>query len=436
MTDLRNYLSSNLIIHISLFISHIVSVSAQSITEMYSQLHRSPLISEEYIRLQLPGGDSLFRRFMEKLDRLTSGKPNKVNIVHIGGSHVQGGTLPATIRNNLVHIHPLFMGERGLIFPYKMAATNNPSDYKVTFTGEWHGHRSSVSTHYAEFGICGITATTYDPDASFSIQIYPLNSREYTYDRIRIYHPFGPNYMKPTWNGSENLLITWENPVAGYTEFVLENPASSNHFQLQSFLDSNQKFVIQGIHFYLDKPSLVYHAIGVNGANSSSYLRQPYFERQIRLLKADMVLFGIGINDANVPAGKFDKDLFKLNYEKLIKSFQKGNKDVFFIFLTNTDSYYQRKQPNKNALSVQEAMYELAAKYHGAVIDVLEIMGGLGSSKRWRQAGLMASDLIHFTPKGYELLGNAISAALIESFKKYYLPASTLNISINVDLDR
>lgn len=386
---------------------------------MYSQLYRSPLIAEDKIRLQMPGGDTMLKIFIQKLEMLSLGKAYKVNVVHIGGSHVQGGTLPNTIRNNLVHLHPGFFGERGLVFPYKMASTNNPSDFKCTFTGEWHGHRSSVSSHYAEFGICGITATTYDPEATFSIQLYPLNGREYFYDRIRIYHPFGPQYMKPAWSGQEDLLITWENPSAGYTEFVLENPTNSNQFSLKSFVDSAQKFVLQGVQFFLDKPSLIYHAIGVNGANTTSYLREPHFARQVRLLRADMVLFGIGINDANVPQGKFDKEQFKANYEKLMEVFRKGNRDVLFVFLTNTDSYFQKKYPNRNALLAREAVYELAAKHQAGVIDVFEIMGGLGSSRRWRNAGLMSADMIHFTPKGYELLGQAISAALINAIAEH-----------------
>ncbi|MFN4298382.1 MAG: GDSL-type esterase/lipase family protein [Thermaurantimonas sp.] len=426
-------------LHLSLwlFITSIIlpwHVLTQPITEMYSQVQKNSLLDAEKIHLHLPGGDVTFNAFIQKLEKLSLGKVGKINVVHIGGSHVQGGTLPNTIRNNLVHLHPQFFGERGLLFPYKMAGTNNPADFKTTFSGEWHGHRSSVSSHYAEFGICGITATTYDPEATFSIQLYPLNGREYYYDRVRIYHPFGPEYMKPVWTGQEDVVITWENPTIGYTEFVLENATTTNQFALRSYVDSAQKFVLQGIQFFLDKPSLVYHAIGVNGANTSSYLREPEFARQVRLLRADVVIFGIGINDANVPFGKFDKEQFKSNYEKLMDVFGKGNRDVFFVFLTNTDSYYQKKHPNKNALLAREAVFELALKHKAGVIDVFEIMGGLGSSTRWRQSGMMSADLVHFTPKGYELLGHAISAAIIDAVANHLHRSTSFNVLKNVEL--
>lgn len=388
---------------------------AQPISEMYEHLNRSTLISHEHIRLLLPGGDSLLKAFAHKVSKLADGRISDLNLVHIGGSHVQGGVLPNTVRNNLVHLHPSFFGDRGLLFPFKLAGTNNPQDFKINFTGSWIGHRTSVNSDFAEFGICGITATTYDPEATFAVQLMPLNGREYSYDRIRIYHPFGPEYMKPVWNGKENLLITWENPSAGFTEFVFEYPISSNQFILRSYLDSAQKFVIQGIQFFLEKPSLVYHAIGVNGATTSSYLRSDAFTKQIRYLRADMVIFGIGINDANVPQGKFDQELFKANYERLMDAFRRGNRTVFFIFLTNTDSYYQRKYPNRNALLAREAVLELAAKHQAGVIDVFQIMGGLGSSRQWKQAGLMTADMIHLTPRGYTLVGHAISAAIIRA---------------------
>jgi lysophospholipase L1-like esterase len=103
----------------------------------------------------------------------------------------------------------------------------------------------------------------------------------------------------------------------------------------------------------------------------------------------------------------------------LISSFLNANPDACVLFVTNNDTYYQKKYPNKNALKVQDSMYRLAAKYDGAVYDLFEIMGGLGSIKQWQHAQLAASDKIHLSKKGYELQADLMTIAFREAFGDY-----------------
>jgi lysophospholipase L1-like esterase len=64
-------------------------------------------------------------------------------------------------------------------------------------------------------------------------------------------------------------------------------------------------------------------------------------------------------------------------------------------------------------------MYRLAAKYNGAVYDLFEIMGGLGSIRKWQNADLAASDKIHLSKKGYELQADMMTFAFREAFGNY-----------------
>jgi len=70
-------------------------------------------------------------------------------------------------------------------------------------------------------------------------------------------------------------------------------------------------------------------------------------------------------------------------------------------------------------------MYDLATNYHGAVWDLFDIMGGLKSSTSWRSAGLMASDRIHFSREGYNLLGDLLFNAIMASFDQYLAKHTT-----------
>ena len=57
--------------------------------------------------------------------------------------------------------------------------------------------------------------------------------------------------------------------------------------------------------------------------------------------------------------------------------------------------------------------YRLAKETDGAVWDLFDIMGGLGSMTKWRDAKLGQSDRIHFTPAGYILLGDLFFNAFL-----------------------
>ena len=79
------------------------------------------------------GTDSSYmRRFAEKWYRVLATGEGHVNILHLGASHVQGGTFPHRMRCNFLTPLQAYVSSRGMIFPYSAALKcNNPYDYKV-----------------------------------------------------------------------------------------------------------------------------------------------------------------------------------------------------------------------------------------------------------------------------------------------------------------
>ena len=90
---------------------------------------------------------SNFQSFYSKLDSLLFFGDRKLNIVHIGGSHIQADMWSDRVRQRLYDFIPNNNGGRGLLFPYRLAKTNNPYYYKIEYTGEWKGYRNSVLSH-------------------------------------------------------------------------------------------------------------------------------------------------------------------------------------------------------------------------------------------------------------------------------------------------
>ena len=130
------------------------------------------------------------------------------------------------------------------------------------------------------------------------------------------------------------------------------------------------------------------------------------------------MVFAIGINDT------FDKDYsdsaFMAHYDSLIYKIKNVAPDCFFIFITNNDSFKKIKngkktlyRVNENGDNAREVFRVLAEKHDGAGWDLFAIMGGLESMAKWEQEELAKKDKIHFTNKGYALLGDLFFNALM-----------------------
>jgi len=76
--------------------------------------------------ISFPGDSGDFENLYNKLDKVIKTGEGKINIVHIGGSHIQAGYYSGVVRKKMQTFFPGLNGGRGLIFPYQMAKTNNP----------------------------------------------------------------------------------------------------------------------------------------------------------------------------------------------------------------------------------------------------------------------------------------------------------------------
>ena len=133
------------------------------------------------------------------------------------------------------------------------------------------------------------------------------------------------------------------------------------------------------------------------------------------------IIFGIGINDANVSPLKFDAQKFKSNYRKLINKFKNVNPSAVLIFITNNDCRLNikgfRNKYNPNTPKVEQAFIELAKEYNGVVWNLFRVMGGPESSNDWVENQLMQPDYIHFKHEGYKLLGNLLYNAFFTDYR-------------------
>lgn len=358
--------------------------------------------------------------FFQKFENVVATRKGNVNILHLGASHVQAGTMSHRIRRNMLLSDPGIVARRGMIFPYSAAAKcNNPSDYKVSKTAPFALTRNVYKNIDRPLGVTGIAVSTADSLSEIKIT---MNDPQLTFatERIILLGFSDSNKVVPTVVVDTVAYLPTEVDTI-LRRYVFDDiPAVTDSFKIRIEGRDSAVFTLTGILLDNNAQGITFHSLGVNGASVSSYLKCAYFESDMELIQPDLVIFGIGINDA--AASPFDTLEFERNYLKLIDKIKRVNPDCSFVFITNNDSYRKvsRKKysVNTNGLLARRVFYRLAQETGGAVWDQFDIMGGLRSMDKWRIDKLAQTDRVHFTVKGYQLLGDLFYNAFLDAWNK------------------
>ena len=400
-------------------------------------------IDSSYFQLILPGKQDALKPLYDKLFdlRTHASVSNNVNILHIGGSHVQAGVLSNTIR---MHFSP--SAERGYLFPFRAIKTNSPQGYRFDYTGLWKGSRCVNKDPDVELGLNGAAAITSDKEASLTLHL--RDEGKWDFNQLILQGCASDSTVIPyIITSAQDTLFA--DPVLSHLSirdswtFNLPQPDSvvtlkfigltrkvSPKQKRKTYLplEDRHSFTLYGMLPKSDRHGVTYTESGINGAAVPSWLRTGQrFEEELSLLPPDLVVFGIGINDANVPMLEFNPEVFKNGYKQLIERIRSVNPDACLIFITNNDCAYTigkgrraKKIANPNTERVRQAMIELAQELNGAVFDVYGLMGGIKSSEKWVEEGLMKKDRIHFTNEGYRLIGDLLYNAIEKNYQKFY----------------
>lgn len=457
-----------------LYIFYFITVPLVGMAQSYPLMKELPhydCINHKANRLVYCGDSSKFEQFFAKLDSLALWGEGNINILHIGGSHIQAGVFPNRMRTNFANIQPGFAASRGAIFPYTAARTNNPKNYSVSYSGEWKKCQNSRPPITETLGLMGYTISTNNTQSSITFNLNPEEfGSNWKYNKLRLLATVGdPDLMPILIVGDDTIPSVYEDSsfifrlnvlaesgtiTLGYVKefdrllnkynssiqfidslFMAENTDSlkiDSVYSLEIGLESDNglcaensqhsatgeyKFSIMGLLPENDFNGITYHSMGVNGASLQSWLRCERLEEQLAFVKPDVAIMAVGINDANVPKGQFSKEMFKTRYNNLLSKIYAVNPNCAVIFITNNDCVVRVGRRsyglNENTAIVQKAMYELAKEHNAAVWDLYEIMGGLGSITVWNEVGLANKDRVHFLVPGYNLLGDMLYNAIV-----------------------
>jgi lysophospholipase L1-like esterase len=388
------------------------------------EIPRFDFIRYSQNRISFPEDAQPLNSFYTLLNRLIFQGIGQTNIVHIGGSHVQADIVSGRLRDRLSSFFPGNKGSRGLVFPFRIANTNNPHNYVVQHTGSWNTVKCTHRLIDRDLGLTGMAVYSRDPSSTITISLQQSHYTAYDFNRIKVFHLPGDTqfdiYPTGLSNGSWRM---YRDSIKGITTLYLDEYSDKITLSFTQRNPNQNEIYLMGLSFENDDPGLTYHSIGVNGAGTYSFLKCLYWEEHLRELKPNLILFGVGINDAATSG--FSTEEFKNNYRRLIQKVRSVHPDIGVLLITNNDSYVRMRKGryanNSNGELVRIAMFELAKELNLAVWDFYTIMGGQGSMQLWEMAGLAQKDKVHFTSAGYKLMGDLLFSALLSSYEQFLI---------------
>jgi len=360
--------------------------------------------------------EKTYEKLFLSLDTLVMKGEGNLNFVHIGDSHIQAGFLPEQMRQDFSSFISSGCGSRGLIFPYRIAKTNNPTDYFVKFTGNWEYCRNVEVKKNCSLGLTGILVKTRDTVSGMTFHFRETATfRDFNF--IRIYHDtLDTTFLLdfPGLEGKYRVLLPLHD---GFTDYAFDSFQDSLKIRIIKKDTLNKYFTLYGIDFETGDPGISYSSVGINGAEVTSFLRCDRLNEQLNRMKPDWIVISLGTNDAY--ALTFDKNQFTLDYLMLIRAIRKACPGIPVVLTVPGDSFRRRRYDNLNIPSVREAIVQVATETDCAVWDFYSLMGGAKSILHWHKAGLVARDKLHFSKQGYVIQADLLFGAFLDAYTSF-----------------
>ena len=336
------------------------------------------------------------------------------SIVYLGDSHIQADFGGNVLRKRMAEAAG--SAGRGIIIPFKLAATNQPNDYSF-----------SMSSNYLASKLMKMPWST---EMTFSgVGLQPLD-RRFT---LHIEHEDGANALRFHTRGaipevktvrSNGKDIAFESFIdsIGLCHVLPQQTCCS--FDID--FDGDKSTVFAGVELLCDSTGTIVHSIGNNGATYSAYCNVDRFGSGLSRLSPDLIIIALGTNEA---FGRVNTETLTNNVENLLNNIRLHMPQAKIMIVGPAECYrksyrYVRRNGRRRRVSskvVNTKIAEVArtirlcAEANGIpYYNHYALAGGSGSAAQMSKAKVLGADGIHYTATGYRLWGNLLSDAILD----------------------
>jgi len=419
---------------------------------------------------------SLLYPFFEKLIQLEENKEGKINIVHIGDSHIQSEFLINAIRKPLQQ--QFGDGGRGFVFPYSFNKQVAGRPYQYYTNAIWQICRNNLPFRCepgTEFGLSGYGFNTRTEPFVFSVE---ANEDMYKFNTIKMVFPTASSYRLAAVDGDkkpiihneisginvhkvksgENLDIIARKYKVSVADIKSENNMKSNRvnvgrnlripititetsidtsmfrsleYQLQEpfVLTYHQekpisaiyllpakkqnRYSINGLVIEKDAPGLIYHNIGTVGSMAMDFNSNLLFFEQLPALLPDLVIVSFGTNESY---NSIPVEKFIGQMEQFVKNIKIFCHNVPILVTTPPISLLRHKRFNSYILEYTNALLN---KENFAIWDLYSFTKKPMEAEKDITATKISKDYVHYTSEGYIDQGTAFANDILNEYKYY-----------------
>lgn len=350
--------------------------------------------------------------FINKLQALKENGNGKVNIVHLGDSHIQAGYFSGIVRRGLQQ----YFGNagRGLVFPYRLAKSNGPHDYISFSSNQWKGYRNVNNPDTVPAGLMGFVVTTKDSMISFGISLRNNEGVNYAFRKVELFSSAGAAADVSITDSLE--ILSAERNTVDTDIYHFKNEVTNIQVRVGN---NSSDFSLYGLNLLNDSSGVVYHTIGVNGAECSHFLHQSLFATQVKKLNADLYILSFGTNEAF--SKSFEVKKFIQSVDSTIQMLKQVSPGAVFLITSPAESCIRVKKgryaPNPNVLIIRNALKNYCDINAIAFFDLYECAGGNGSMLKFASVHMSDARRIHFTREAYEIQGLMLLDAIMKKMK-------------------
>lgn len=354
------------------------------------------------------------RPFFDALDSLQQRKIKQLEILHIGDSHLQADFFPQQMRTRFQQDYG--NAGRGIVFPYRAAKTNESFLWQSSANGNFIRRRLVHEADTLPLGLAGMGFFTRDSAASITMLLRQTDSLNYAFRELRMvcinpdmaYLP----QLKDTSGNMSNMECTPMNGFCSYKKSFSE-PLQNIRLQISNPRLSSKGFNMHALILGDTASGVIYHSVGINGAEYRHYDAAPLFFEESRLLHPALIIFSLGTNEAY--ARNFSADSLLFHANRVIARLLAMHPNACVLITSPGDALKGRKYKNPNNLKAVKALRDYCRQKGYAFYNWYNAMGGAGSIHQWTRKSWAQKDKLHLTRAGYTLQGDMLYRAILKA---------------------
>ena len=346
----------------------------------------------------------------------------KLHVVQFGDSHTAADVFTGSLRTQLQNS----LGDGGMGWGMPMYfAGHRLSLYGYDNSG-WQPI-SSRTQHNENYSLGGLIAVPKFSGATLTIKAKQAEQPQSIVVSIR--------------QGASDGAFSGQD--ANGKTFSLEAPVKNNTWQTVKFNatlpftitanNASQSAIAGWWAQNQNGGGVVVSALGINGAELSNWNRwNSAWQSELTTISPNLVVLAYGTNEAYNNA---DVDQVRDNLIDKIQKIRRASPNTAIMIMSAPESLKGTLgecgiRPSKLS-AFQSMQYQVAQSQHTLYWDWQKAMGGECSMKRWISQGLALKDGVHFSPVGYEKLGQLLASDLLNLSDIPMRQSSAVNTASN-----